>query len=200
MTEPFNGSMLANDVKASQSVKVYSEIETANVIAGLKRVEGQIREGIEQGMEIVAKKTYAHALKRLKLFNHTNRKESLKGLGIKATKYNSFTGDREIEIVQKSYSGKVLEYKGIEPRKGTVFLKGSDKSGIISLSNPNQKRAHKWLREKGLKSAKLSFASQVSPIGTHSNIKPMQDAMEKEITDNDRGILTIAQEIINRIK
>jgi len=148
--------------------------------------------------------TYKEANKGLLKFKHTRRKESLKGLIKKPLKYDMKSDSYLMEVSQVSIAGKVLEFKGYHPgiqktNNGIVSVH----SGLISLSNPNQRRAHTWIRNSklhrltGATGMRLNPKSQVSPIGSHKNIKPMQDAV-KNYLEKD-GIDTIAKEIIRKL-
>ncbi len=171
------------------SVKV--EIDTTDVELGIAEVIRKIKTGAVQGMVEARNETYNEAMKGLLKFNHTKRKESIKGLVKKPIIYKTNNDTYSTKVAQISIAGKVLEYKGLPG------LTGTGNSGVISLKNPNQKRAHVWLREKGLKSAKLSKNSQISPTGPMANVKPMEDAFNKFTLK--KGPQVIANEIRKKL-
>lgn len=165
----------------------------------VRRLIVDIIDGTMNGMESVQQETYKEALGGLNKFKHTSRKESLKGLVKKQLKHDIKSDSYLAEVSQLSIAGKVLEYKGYHAgiQKNNTGIT-SHHSGIISLSNPNQPRAHIWLREHNMTGARLSKESQISPIGPMKNVRPMQDAVKNYL--EPKGIKEISDNIVKKIK
>lgn len=165
-------------------------VDTKDLEEGIKKVVSAVCSGTIKGIKQLQDNTYDYVMKRLKLFHHTTGKESFLGL-VKSPIVQKRDGV-VAQVSQKSVAGTILEYK--------IDVNG--KAGIISLKNKNQKRAHKWLRSKGLTSVKVRSDSQISDKGPMTKVQPMNNAFEEVIEKHGAEIVgaKIMKEIERKLR
>jgi len=164
-------------------------IKTQDVDRALNLIVDKIKDGTRIGAVDLRNKTYDYAKKRLELFKHTQRKESIHGLVKSAPSFDE-GGGIVFMVQQKSDAGWILEYK-LRPQ--------NDKPWFIYRPNyKNQPNAQQWLIDHNRQFARIRRDSQIARTGPMWKVQPMIDAYEDVVKKESEEI--IKKNVIRHLK